>query len=109
MDELKEQLSTQIPIRYMMDKASRQPIVVPEKEMLSFIAVAGTLNEQLLYLKEVNEIIEKGDLVRITEGIFKGVEGYVIRIKRDRRVVVIVKDIIAVATAFVPIQLLQKL
>ena len=37
--DMKEyKMSTELPIRYIMDKANRKPIIVPEKEILLIIA-----------------------------------------------------------------------
>lgn len=110
LDKIKKETEKSIPMRYMMDKATHKPIVVPESQMCSFIIVAGSLDEQLLYLdKNIETVLEKGDKVRVLEGMFTQVEGVVLRIKRDHRVVVSIKGVMAVATAFIPPQLLQKI
>ena len=62
LDRIKQELSFKIPIRYIMDKAAKQPIVVPEKDMSHFIAVSGTLDERLLFLTKVEPILKQGRL-----------------------------------------------
>lgn len=110
LDIIKQEVEGTTPMRYMMDKATHNPIIIPEHQMRSFIIVAGSLNEQLLYLDDhIDSILEQGATVRITGGVFSGAEGVVLRIRRDRRVVVSIKGIIAVATAFIPPSLIQKL
>lgn len=109
IDTLKLELEAQIPMRYIIDKTTNLPIIIPEQQMKNFIAVAGTLNEQLLYLNDIDSNLERGDKVRIIGGIFSGIEGTIFRIKRDRRVVVSVKGVIAVATAFIPPSLVEKI
>ena len=42
MDKIKNQPGMNIPIRYIMDRETRQPIVIPDSQMRSFIAVSGT-------------------------------------------------------------------
>ena len=42
--------STDLPIRYIMDRETRKPITVPTREMDNFIKVAGTYEEKLIYL-----------------------------------------------------------
>ena len=69
--------------------------------MEDFILVAGSLDEQLVYLKPDEINLSKGDRVKIIEGPFKGVEGTFIRIKGDRRVVVAIEGLMAVATTFI--------
>ena len=109
IDSLKKQVDGVTPMRYMIDKATHLPIVIPEREMNDFIAVAGTLDEQLIYMKDVNAGIQKGDRVQITTGRFAGIEGDVLRIKRDRRVVVTIKGVVAVATTSIDRSALRKI
>lgn len=45
--------------------------------------------------------MQKGDRVRITGGVFEGVEGIFVRVKGDRRVVVSIQGVMAVATTFI--------
>ena len=41
LDEIKRDISLKVPIRYIMDRETRRPLVVPDRQMHSFIAVAG--------------------------------------------------------------------
>ncbi|MEG1502329.1 MAG: UpxY family transcription antiterminator [Synergistaceae bacterium] len=110
LDVIKQEMECVSPMRYITDLATNEPIIVPESQMRSFIAVAGNQDEELLYLdKHIDAVLEKGNRVLVTGGIFSGVEGTVLRIKRDHRVVVSIKGIIAVATAFIHPSLLQKI
>lgn len=101
--------STKLPIRYIMDHETHRPIVIPEYQMQNFIAVAGTYDEQLIYLETPIEEFKKGEKVRITGGIFKGAEGTLLRIKGDRRLVVSIPGVVAVATAFIHPSLVEHL
>ena len=47
--------------------------------------------------------------MRVTDGVFKGAEGYVKRIKKDRRLVVSIRGVVAVATSYIPPQFLEIL
>ena len=49
-----------------------------------------------------------GDKVRVLEGPLKGAEGYIKRIRKDRRLLVSIEGFIAVATSFIPPQFLEK-
>ena len=51
MDEIKNEPGMNIPIRYIMDRETRQPIVIPDSQMRSFIAVSGTYDQAVLYLE----------------------------------------------------------
>ena len=83
------------------DCATGSPLVVSEKEMKNFIGVAGTCDEQLIYLESNPINWEKGQKVRIIAGPLKGYEGRFVRVKGDRRVVVEIPGVIAVATGFI--------
>ena len=109
IDEIKEMNAATLPLRYIMDRETRQPIVIPEIQMQNFIAVAGNYNEQVIYLPAVDALVKKGDRVRITGGIFEGVEGVFVRIKGDRRVVVSIQGVMAVGTAFIHPSLIERI
>lgn len=108
LDEIKEAKAAVFPLRYIMDREIRQPITIPENQMRNFIAVAGTYDQQVIYLPPMDVSMTKGDRVRINGGIFEGVEGIFLRIKGDRRVVVSIEGVMAVATAFIHPSLVEK-
>lgn len=99
IDRLKAE--TSLPIRYIMNKETNSPIIIPERQMRNFIAVAGTNEEQLVYLEPAAVVLRRGQRVRVTGGIFEGVEGEFIRVKNDRRVMVSIQGVMAVATTFI--------
>ncbi|MDR1091686.1 MAG: UpxY family transcription antiterminator [Prevotella sp.] len=87
---------------YYRDLADKKIIVVPENQMLNFIAVAGNETEQVLYLSNKDIDIKRGTKVRITGGTFEGVEGTFMRVRGDKRLVVSIPNLFSVATAFIP-------
>jgi transcription antitermination factor NusG len=98
---IKEEVESVIPFRFILDPKTKLPISIPKTEMDNFITVSETQNEQLIYLKPNELNFKKGDFVKIIDGPFKGVEGKFIRIKGDRRLVVCIEGIMAVATTFI--------
>ena len=108
-EEIKQQMEYKFPMRYIMDRETQSPIIVPDSQMADFIAVTATMDEQLVFLDPVEVQLKKGDRVRITGGILKGVEGNLIRIKGDRRVVVSIQGIMAVGSAFIHPSLIEKI
>lgn len=88
-------------LQYITDLRSGRKIIVPEEQMRRFIAVAGTYNEQLLWFRPEELNLSKGTRVRITGGEFEGLEGVFVKVKgaRDRRVVISIQGVIAVAIA----------
>ncbi len=109
LDRAKQDLESKWAIRLFMNHETRQPIVIPEDEMRSFIAVAGTYDEQLLFLgiEEVNYKV--GDRIRVIAGPFRGAQGRLLRIKGHKRLVVEIESIMAVATAYIPPQMVEKI
>ncbi len=87
-------------LQYIINR-EHQKIIVPDVQMQTFIAVAGTYDDQLIWFnpKELN--LKKGTRVRITAGDFEGQEGVFVKVKgaRDKRVVIAIKGVIAVAMA----------
>lgn len=108
--QMKEyKMTTELPIRYIMDRETRKPITVPNHEMESFIKVAGTYDEKLVYLNPDPGDFSHGERVRIIGGMFAGAEGVFVRVKGDRRVVINVEGLVAVATTFVHPSMIEKI
>lgn len=107
LDHIKQFYSAKFPIRYIMDKNKNKPIVIPDKQMQDFIAVCGQYEEQIVYLDPMEVSIKKGDRVRVTGGIWEGIEGKYVRIAKDRRVVVSIEGVMAVGTAFIHPSLIE--
>ena len=94
---------------FMWDKATRNPIVVPDKSMEDFIRVCRVMNDDALYLETMSDKLREGQRVRVTDGPFKGVEGKILRIRRSRRVVVELPGLLSVATNYVDPRYLEIL
>lgn len=102
-------MTTDLPIRYIMDRETRKPIIVPTSQMENFIKVAGTYDEKLIYLNPNPGDFAKGERVRIIGGAFAGAEGVFVRVKGDRRVLINVEGLVAVATTFVHPSMIEKI
>ena len=89
------------------DPLTHRPSAIPAKEMEVFIFVCSVGKRGLTYLGDDRPEYHQGDLVRVTEGPFKGAVGHIKRIKKDRRLVVSVRGIAAVATTYIQPQLLE--
>jgi len=90
------------------DRKDHKPIVVSDKEMEIFRIVTSAPDPKLEFLGEDPSIYMVGDRVRVKDGPLKGAEGYVRRIRKDRRLVVVISGVVAMATSFIPPQLLEK-
>lgn len=82
---------------------------IPEKEMASFILVTSNDYNYVTLLGEDKEEYHQGDRVRVKEGPFKGAEGHIKRIKKDRKLIVSINGVVAVALAYIPPQYLEKI
>ena len=87
---------------YYRDLGSREVIVVPEEQMQNFISVASCTQGRISYLSNEEVNLEKGRKIRITGGVFEGIEGVFMKIKGNSQVVVILPNLFSVATAFIP-------
>lgn len=104
--ELKMFSSALQPLRYMMRQATdehpREILRVPDKQMSDFIRVASVEDDSVMFLDSSDYLRRPGIRVRVTEGYFAGVEGVIKRIGKNRRVVVQLEGIAAVAITYVP-------
>ena len=83
--------------------------VIPDKQMAMFQLVCSSGAEGLDFFADDDLTRYKaGDKVRVLEGPLKGAEGYIKRIRKDRRLLVSIEGFIAVATSFIPPQFLEK-
>lgn len=96
-------------LQYMIDIRNGQKIIVPDEQMRQFIAVAGTYDEHLIFFNPDEVNLRKGTKVRIIGGDFEGYEGVFIKVKgaRDRRVVISLQGIIAMAMATISPDLIE--
>lgn len=88
-----------------------RPVIVPENQMASFIRVSGSEDEQIAYLDPAKLDLKKGDRVRVIGGSFVGVEGVFMQIgcKHQKRVIIELEGLIAVATAAIPASMVEKI
>ena len=84
------------------DSVEGKYLVIPDRQMEAFIALCDFKDSGLEYLGQDEGKYHLGDKVRVTEGVFKGLEGHIKRIRHDRRLVVTIDGIAAFATGFIP-------
>lgn len=97
------------PARFIWDKSTRNPVIVPDKAMEDFIKISLSMSDETIYLNEVSAKLREGMKVRVNDGPFKGVEGVVVRIKKSRRVMVELPGLFAIATNYIPVENLEIL
>ena len=78
--------------------------------MRSFILVAGTYDEAVIYVEPEELKLVKGTKVRITGGVFeRSPWASFVRLRHDRRVVVNIEGVMAVATTFIHSSLIEPI
>lgn len=95
------------PMRYMMRRPLSNDqvaeiITIPDKQMENFMKVASVQDDRIFFLNydEVQNL--RGKRCKVIDGYFAGVEGTIKRINKNKRVVVQLEGVAAVAIAFIP-------
>jgi len=91
------------------NRNEKEPTAIPDNQMRTFIAVTSVEDLGMEYYGDVDTEWSIGERVRVTDGIFKGAEGYIKRIKGDRRLIVAIEGIVAVATSYIPHCFIEKI
>ena len=89
------------------EEQKNPPLVVPCKEMENFIHATCNNSEHLRFVEESQCHYKGGEIVKIIDGLFKGVEGKVARVSGQQRVIVTVSKVGLVSTAYIPTAFLQ--
>lgn len=95
------------PMRYMMKRPldntqAPEIMTIPDEQMSNFMKVASIQDDRVFFLNYDELRNNMGKRVRVTDGFFSGVEGIIKRINRNKRVVVQLEGLAAVAIAFIP-------
>ena len=85
------------------------PMIVPDYQMESLKIICAADAENTIVSSIEVPKFEKGQLVKVVDGAFKGVMGRVARWQGQQRVGVIVEDLVTVVTAYVPSAFLKTL
>lgn len=88
-------------------RITKVPLIVPDREMKSLKIICESEADDILMIPEEVTKFKTGQLVRVTEGKFKGVIGRVARYQGQQRVAVTIEDALTIATAYLPKAFLQ--
>ena len=96
---------------------STDPAPIPEEQMRMFILVTSAtdgrdvdlVSETLMGPDTRQFDFKPGEKVRVTEGPFKGAEGVIKRIKKDRKLLVAVQGVVVVAISNIPARFLERI
>lgn len=64
-----------------LEDMKRIPLVIPDEEMNTFMLVTSAGEKGIEYYDDAPKF-HQGDRVRVTDGKFKGAEGYICRVKK---------------------------
>ena len=82
---------------------------IPQKQMESFRLVVESGQSGLEFYSADAFELKEGDKVKVLEGPLAGAEGYIKRIKKNRRLLVCIEGVIAVATSYIPEKYLERI
>ena len=88
-------------------RIAKVPLIVPDREMESLKIICESEADDILMVPEEVTKFRTGQLVRVTEGKFKGVIGRVARYQGQQRVAVTIEESFTIATAYLPSAFLQ--
>lgn len=84
-------------------------MVVTFVDMENFIRATRITNKHVMAVTPAMCHFKNGDMVKVTEGDFKGVVGRVARVAGQQRVIVELKGLCMVATAYIPSAFIELL
>ena len=88
---------------FELDETQKNPpLTVSCKEMENFIIATCNKSEHLKFVDESQCHFKGGEIARVIDGVFKGVEGKVARVSGQQRVVVTLSQVGLVSTAYIP-------
>lgn len=88
---------------------SYQPYAIPDAEMEMFIKFCSMADRELEFMDADSINYKQGQRVRVIEGDFKGAEGYIKRIKGNRRLIIAIEGVVAIATTYIPQAFLEPI
>ncbi len=95
---------------YYRRAGSHLPGPINDDEMRMFMFVTSVDNgKNLRYFGEDSSGFRMGQKVRVIGGIYKGAEGYIKRIKKDRKLIVSISGVAVVAVSYIPQEFLEKI
>ena len=95
---------------FKTDKNGKNPpLTISYTSMMNFIRITSIDNEHIKVVAPELCHYKSGDLVRVTEGDFTGVEGRVARVSGQQRVVVEIEGLCIVTTAYIPSAFIEKI
>ena len=99
IDDFKTFREAGLHLYYLRSRIDFQPIIVSDGQMSLFIKICQA-SELPILMTEAPKV-KLGDKVRVKEGTYAGLVGNVVRIKKQKRVLVNIADVIWATTAYI--------
>ena len=99
--------STALPICYIINPESKSPVTIDDRQMNDFITVCNSRIKSLKWIECSAAELRSGDRVEITEGMFSGVRGVMVR--RNGRGHFVVSIEVAALSISVPAKSIKKI
>lgn len=87
----------------------KTPMIVPDNQMKTLRIICQAESTDTYVTPDRIHLFERGQRVRVTEGMFAGAVGRVARFKRQQRVGVYIDGLLTMVTAYVPSSYLQPI
>ncbi len=98
---------TDLPVRCIMDRTTRRPMIVSDREMSDFMAAAESGIHDAEYLPAGDANYRSGERVRVTQGPLEGIEGIYLRSGNGGRIAVQIAGMTALTVAL-PAHFVEK-
>lgn len=95
-------------LMFYANRETRRPDPIREREMELFRIAVEAQDSGLEFIGEDRPEYHEGERVRVIDGVYKGTEGYIRRIKKDKRLLVCLSGVAVVATSYIPASFLEK-
>lgn len=83
-------------------KIEKTPMIVPTSQIDSLKIICEAEAEDIIISHTEIPKFEKGQVVRIIDGAFKGVVGRIARYQGQQRVAVVMDELVTICTAYIP-------
>ncbi|MGI6756837.1 MAG: UpxY family transcription antiterminator [Bacteroidaceae bacterium] len=94
---------------FYRDLSTGLPAPIDDVEMRSFIILTSAPGRRIELLDMDMPTYRKGQRVKVINGIYKGAEGYIKKIKSDRKLLVALNGVAVVAVSYIPSAYLESL
>ena len=88
--------------KHVGKKIEKTPMIVPNSQIDSLKIICEAEAEDIIISHTEIPKFEKGQVVRIIDGVFKGVVGRIARYQGQQRVAVVMDELVTICTAYIP-------